>query len=161
MARFLELAPVMCIREFMSGWFRGAPFEAIRRGNVEDFVAYGFFQSAWEGLAPGDAAAAAAFVRDVEATWGITYPPGRNPGLTFMAHLWEPLRAVPKPLAVHAAAEVGAALARGALWGMGFTRRRVPGCEFEYWVRPAGGKKKQGGAAAVGAGAGEIGRAHV
>ena len=31
------------IRAFVSGWFRGAPFEAIRRGNVEDLVAYAFF----------------------------------------------------------------------------------------------------------------------
>ena len=28
--------------EYFCGWFRGAPAAAIRRGNVEDFVAYGF-----------------------------------------------------------------------------------------------------------------------
>ncbi len=32
-----------------SGWFHGAPLEAIRRGNVEDFMAYGF-----HGRAPAD-----------------------------------------------------------------------------------------------------------
>jgi len=140
MARFLELAPVMCIRDFMSGWFRGAPFSEIRRGNVEDFVAYGFYQSTWAGLGPAEAAAAAAFVDDVQATWGVAYPPGRNEGLSFMAHLWEPLRAVPKPLAVHAAAEVGVLSCRALLWGMGFRRRAVGGGSFDYWVRPAGGR---------------------
>jgi len=41
--RFLDLHRVMSIRDFLSGWFRGAPYEAVRRGNVEDFVAYGFY----------------------------------------------------------------------------------------------------------------------
>jgi hypothetical protein len=149
MARFLELAPVMCIRDFMCGWFRGAPFEAIRRGNVEDFVAYGFYQSTWEDLSPADMATASAFVDAVQEAWGVSYAPGRTPGLSFMAHLWEPLRAVPKPLALHAAAEAGVAACRTLLWVAGFRRRSVGG--FDYWVRAAGGGGKGGRDAAAAA----------
>jgi len=155
MARFLELAPVMCIKDFMSGWFLGAPFAEVARGNVEDFVAYGFYQSTWAGLGAADAATATRFVDDVERVWGIRYPGGRNDGLSFMAHLWEPLRVVPKPLALHVAAEAGALACAGVLWGMGFRRRSVGGGgggSFDYWVRPAGGraKAKQAGGDAAG-----------
>ena len=41
--RLLELGSVFGIEEFLSGWFKGAPFESIQRGNVEDFIAYGFY----------------------------------------------------------------------------------------------------------------------
>ena len=37
----LVLLPLQ-INQFVSGWFRGAPAEAVLRGNLEDFVAYGF-----------------------------------------------------------------------------------------------------------------------
>lgn len=49
-ARFLDLHRVMSIKDFLSGWFRGAPYEAVRRGNVEDFVAYGFYTRAMSQL---------------------------------------------------------------------------------------------------------------
>ena len=42
-ARFLKLAGVFSLEEFLSGWFLGTPAESIQRGNAEDFVAYGFF----------------------------------------------------------------------------------------------------------------------
>ena len=31
------------LQEFLSGWFLGAPFESIRRGNVLAFAAYAFY----------------------------------------------------------------------------------------------------------------------
>lgn len=30
-------------REYLTGWFQGAPFESIKRGNIEEFVIYGFW----------------------------------------------------------------------------------------------------------------------
>lgn len=41
--RFLTLASCMPIEKFLSGWFLGAPSESVLRGNVEDFIAYGFY----------------------------------------------------------------------------------------------------------------------
>ena len=52
MRRFLTLARCMSIQKFLSGWFHGAPYEAIRRGNVKDFVAYGFYCRTTEELPP-------------------------------------------------------------------------------------------------------------
>ncbi len=48
--RFLQLKGCMSIEDFFSGWFHGAPAETIKRGNVEDFVAYGFYFRTLEGL---------------------------------------------------------------------------------------------------------------
>lgn len=48
--RFLQLPGVLSIQDFLSGWFHGAPFEAIRRDNVLDFVAYGFYSQTYDEL---------------------------------------------------------------------------------------------------------------
>lgn len=50
--RFLSLSGCISIEKFLSGWFHGAPYEAIRRGNVEDFVAYGFYCRTVQNLPP-------------------------------------------------------------------------------------------------------------
>lgn len=50
--RFLQLNGCMCIEEFLQGWFHGVPYESIRRGNVEDFVAYGFYCRTMDTLPP-------------------------------------------------------------------------------------------------------------
>jgi hypothetical protein len=41
--QFHTLASVIDMREFLSGWFSNVPFEMLRRDNVLDFVAYGFW----------------------------------------------------------------------------------------------------------------------
>lgn len=33
-------------------WFLGAPFESLKRGNIEDFIAYGFYCQRPDDLAP-------------------------------------------------------------------------------------------------------------
>ena len=50
--RFLTLASCMPMDDFLSGWFMGAPAESVLRGNVEDFVAYGFYCRKLEELKP-------------------------------------------------------------------------------------------------------------
>jgi hypothetical protein len=50
--RFLGLSDCISIEAFFSGWFHGVPFESVRRGNVEDFVAYGFYCRTMQGLPP-------------------------------------------------------------------------------------------------------------
>lgn len=50
--RFLQLNGCMCIEQFLSGWFHGAPYKSIKRGNVEDFVAYGFYCRTMDTLPP-------------------------------------------------------------------------------------------------------------
>ena len=52
MRRFLTLSRCMSIEKFLSGWFHGAPYADIRRGNVVDFVAYGFYCRTEDELPP-------------------------------------------------------------------------------------------------------------
>jgi hypothetical protein len=42
-AQFMSLKGVIDFKEFLSGWFMNAPFQELRRENVLDFVAYGFW----------------------------------------------------------------------------------------------------------------------
>ena len=48
----LHLGSIFGIQEFMSGWFKDAPFESIKRGNVEEFIAYGFYCKRVDELTP-------------------------------------------------------------------------------------------------------------
>ena len=50
--RFLELHGVLSIHDFITGWFHGAPYDQIHRGNVLDFVAYGFYSKRPQDLSP-------------------------------------------------------------------------------------------------------------
>ena len=78
-----------------------------------------------------EAAQVWSFLAKVEEGWGVKFPPGSNPGVSFMAHLWEPLRTCHKPLAIHLASEGWGLCLRLLLKTMGF-RRAV------QQVRPAG-----------------------
>ncbi|EIE23278.1 hypothetical protein COCSUDRAFT_47573 [Coccomyxa subellipsoidea C-169] len=131
--RFLQLNGCMCIEQFLSGWFHGAPYACIRRGNVEDFVAYGFYNRTMDTLPPRLQAATKIFVRQMEAEWGATFPEGRNADISFMAHVWEDLRVLPKPLALHIASEAASLLGATMLRCMGFRKDCCQG--FTYWIR--------------------------
>jgi len=65
-----------------------------------------------------------AYIDAVEERHGGAFPPGRTAGLRFMAHLWEPLPAQWKPLAVHAGAEAMRAGTCAALRALGFRASR-------------------------------------
>lgn len=62
------------------------------------------------------------FVRQMEAEWGATFPEGRNADISFMAHVWEDLRVLPKPLALHLASEAASLAGGVVLRCMGFRK---------------------------------------
>lgn len=47
--------------------------QSILRGNVLDFVAYGFYCSTFAGLDPQRRAATLAFVAEAEQLWGVRW----------------------------------------------------------------------------------------
>ena len=62
------------------------------------------------------------FVRAVEVTWGRSLPDGCNTEITFMAHLWEPLRTMHTPLCVHMVSEAAAFICHVVLSWQGFRK---------------------------------------
>ena len=122
----------------------GAPFESLKRGNIEDFIAYGFYCQRPDDLAPevrgplqalhkGSCAGGrqhlralravqvrrqlSEYITRIEAVWGVHFEEGRTPGLRFMAHLWEDLRYLWKPLAVRLGSKLKAVIAPPHLRG--------------------------------------------
>lgn len=71
----------------------------------------------------------------LEAAFEVHIPEGYNDKLEFMAHLWQPLRVLHKPLLVHLFSEASVLLTHGCLLFMGFRRHRVHG--YNYWARGA------------------------
>ncbi|KAF8059754.1 hypothetical protein HT031_005162 [Scenedesmus sp. PABB004] len=116
---------------YLSRWFRGADFADIRRGNVEDFVAYGFFYRPTSELAAaGLGGVPGEMVDRLEALWGVTFPPGRDPRLAFFGHLWEPLGAQWRPLGFYAASWAAGWGASQLLRRWGFARHHHAGLTF-------------------------------
>lgn len=49
--RLLTMGELINIKEFFESWFQGAEFSTIKQGNVEEFIAYGFFCEHFVNLA--------------------------------------------------------------------------------------------------------------
>lgn len=73
-----------------------------------------------EMAAEGNAHIPAQMVDELEKTWGVSTPPGYTPGLRFMGHLSEPLKATWRPLAFYLATEAVGWFARNMLMRWGF-----------------------------------------
>ena len=70
------------------------------------------------------------FIKRCEKTWSTKFSEGKNYNITFMAHLWEPLRVHHKPLAVHLFSEVAGAAIRIWLLILGFRMQRHQVCQI-------------------------------
>mmetsp|Transcript_17579 Transcript_17579/g.52802 ORF Transcript_17579/g.52802 Transcript_17579/m.52802 type:complete len:1028 (-) Transcript_17579:267-3350(-) len=134
MEAFFRLHGVIDIGDFLSGWFQGAPLESIRRDNMLDFVAGAIFCRPPGQLPAPQRTACISFISRMERVWGIRFEAGRSAGVRPMLHLWEPLAVVPKPLVVHAVAELCGALTRRHLHHQGYTPTVNTG--FTFWLRP-------------------------
>jgi hypothetical protein len=66
-----------------------------------------------------------AYLKKIEEKFDIEFEPGHNKELEFMAHLWEPLRTIHKPLAVHLACEAMCLATDAILYGIGFQAYRT------------------------------------
>ncbi|MCJ1422508.1 hypothetical protein MMC29_000388 [Sticta canariensis] len=140
MDRLYELEPgAWTIQEFFTGWFKGADISLIKRGNALEFTAYGFFAAKFEDLPSDVQGEIEDYLHRLEKKHGHRFADGRNNDIEFMAHLWEPLRVMHKPLAMFLTSEVVSVLTDVSLFCMGFKLQRCQG--FRYWVRKARGRK--------------------
>ena len=63
------------------------------------------------------------FTTQCEEAWNVRFQQGKNPDITFMAHLWEPLRVWHKPLIVHVFSEAAGAVSSVWLLTLGFRKQ--------------------------------------
>lgn len=61
-----------------------------------------------------------AYIEQIESKFGVEFEEDRNPDVEFMAHLWEPLRWMHKPLAVYLFAECMSLATDCLLYVLGF-----------------------------------------
>ena len=64
------------------------------------------------------------YISRCELKFGYKFKEGYNPSLEFMAHLWEPLRVMHKPLAMLLTSEAVSLITDGTLFLMGFKVQR-------------------------------------
>ncbi len=62
----------------------------------------------------------------------MRFPAGRNTEIAFMAHVWEDLRVLPKPLVLHLGCEVVSAAAAALLRLMGFRMDTCQVCTIKH-----------------------------
>ncbi|KAI8474759.1 MAG: hypothetical protein J3K34DRAFT_517850 [Monoraphidium minutum] len=126
------------LETYLCAWFRGARVDEINRGNMEELMAYGFwYKSRQEMAAAGRGHVPAEMVDQLEKAFDHTFPPGYNERLSFMSHLWEPLRAEYRPLLFYIGMEVVAVCTRQIMASYGFKRHEL-GCltYYTYKVKP-------------------------
>eukprot|EP00775_Hariotina_reticulata_P003337 gene3337-3613_t len=106
---------------YYSGWFLGAKLDVIGRGNAEEFLAYAFwYRTLQEMREEGLGQVPAQMVAQLEEAWGFNLKSGYTPGLQFMGHLWEPLKAQWRPVAFYVSTELFSLFARQLLKRWGF-----------------------------------------
>jgi hypothetical protein len=71
-----------------------------------------------------------AFLDDIEAVAGINLPPGYNPDLKFMRHLWDDVPHVYRPLVFYFVMELLEVLCHISLRATGFTKHTIRGIDY-------------------------------
>ncbi|WIA21228.1 hypothetical protein OEZ85_000471 [Tetradesmus obliquus] len=111
--------------DYLCPWFCNAPYEAIKRDNVAEMLVYGFYYSKMSDMTGELAGVPGQLVDQLEAALHVKFPPGYTPGLRFMSHLWEPLRAHYRPLCLYLFFEVLAAVQRLLMSTYGFQVKQL------------------------------------
>ncbi|DBA90114.1 TPA: hypothetical protein ACH3X1_003430 [Trebouxia sp. C0004] len=133
MSRFLTLGGYFAIQDFLSGWFHGAPFDQIYRENCVAFVAYAFYNRDYDDLPARAQEATQRTIDTVEKHHNVQFPPGTNANIGFMAHSWEPLRTLHKPLLVYVISEIWGVCMHLFFCCVGF--KRVQQGSISFWIK--------------------------
>ncbi|WIA21867.1 hypothetical protein OEZ85_004243 [Tetradesmus obliquus] len=137
-ASFLRhMARVDDIQGYLSQWFLDAPYDLIRHDNVKELVAFAIFfktpeQVAQQGLMPQ----LDALLEQLSAMHNLQLPPGYNPNLKFMSHLWGATPHMYRPLFFYVVMEVIELLCWAILACCGFKRHSVLGCAYYTYGLP-------------------------
>lgn len=133
MQQFSSLAGIIDIEEFLEGWFLGSKVSQIYRGNMVEFIAYGFYSKKMEHLSTQERKQIEAFLSKTSEDYGVFFPEGYNSKVKFMGHTIEPIRAFHKPLIVYLLMEMIGMCSMIILYLQGFRRIQTKG--VAKWIR--------------------------
>lgn len=117
----LDMVPEhMTISTFLSGWFKGAPYESIHFNNVVSFVSWALYGRETHRLSPVEHDALNELVQRVEKRYDVTFPPGINEQLEHCQHTLEECKIFHRPLVFYMFTYTFSYLSNIQLYLMGF-----------------------------------------
>lgn len=132
MEQFSSLTDIINIKEFLEGWFLGSKISDIHEGNMEEFIAYGFYSKKADELSLSEQKQIKGFLGKTCDTYRISFPKGYNPNIKFMGHTIEPIRAFHKPLIVYLIMELVGLCCHVVLGMYGFRKMETSG--ITKWI---------------------------
>ena len=141
--------------DFLSRWFHGAPIASIRRGNLEEWIAWAFFYRDVGTFTPLELTQLSALADYAESLICHSFPPGHSASVRSIRLSLDPLRATPRPLIHYAVVTALRGMGLLAVRALGFRVRRLgphryfyrPGAEADTPARPARGPAPEAAAA--------------
>jgi len=127
------------VERFFSGWFPNARFSDLCRGNIEQWLAWAFFDSKWKDMTQSDRAEIKGYMCTIEQHLGYSLPGGFNPMVKSMRLTLDDVIVDHRPLLYYLvlrAINLGNSL---WLYSLGFRRHAATNGAFVYWAyRPPG-----------------------
>ena len=122
------------VKDFLSGWFFGAQFEKLRRGNVEEFLAWCLFSRFPNNLSESERSEVGFLLDLMRERAKIEIPEGYNKEVECMRLSLDPCYAVHRPLFVYVFFYLLTGLADFYLIALGFRLYSIG--NLRYWYRP-------------------------
>lgn len=121
-------------KQFLSGWFCGAPFQSIYHDNAKEWLSCAMFFCAPEALTSGEHEEVDTIIQRFETRFlDRPFPKGRNDQLTCARLTLDPVRAVHRPLAFYAGVKCMSWILGLILRAQGF--QRYQSGRMWYWYR--------------------------
>ncbi|GMH46108.1 hypothetical protein BSKO_14072 [Bryopsis sp. KO-2023] len=122
---------LMDIRDYTTVWFRGAKFEDVKRENMMDLLAYGFWYKSREQMKEeGLGSVPEKMLSMLEAAAQVKFAEGRTENLKFMSHLWDPVHSFYRPMCFYLLMEFLGILAHSIMNATGFVQHQHAGYTY-------------------------------
>mmetsp|Transcript_52378 Transcript_52378/g.71508 ORF Transcript_52378/g.71508 Transcript_52378/m.71508 type:complete len:494 (-) Transcript_52378:183-1664(-) len=137
--RIVGMLRSFTVTDFLRGWFLGAPLSNIRKGNVEEFLAWAMFAKEKNSLDVDQNAAVARVIDSFSTKYGIRFEAGLNPNTKCIKFTLEPMSShvVHRPLLFYVVCRISQVAAAFVLSQAGFIHYNTNAHGLSYWYRPS------------------------
>mmetsp|Transcript_1872 Transcript_1872/g.3830 ORF Transcript_1872/g.3830 Transcript_1872/m.3830 type:complete len:512 (-) Transcript_1872:138-1673(-) len=113
--------PGRTAKQWLEGWFLGTPLAEIRRGNMQEFVAWAWFTKYPAELDEGEQSTALEMLQEMEKRFGWSFEDGHNPAIKPIRINFDTMSVWCHPLVYYAALYALRASTRQTMRLFGFT----------------------------------------